>query len=192
MLLGVAQGQDALTSRSIKYNFEPFKISGFSQQGDITYIQLYSLDKNKVGNFEIPTSSLLRFKYDDSTHITGHVESLLLTREEDFKYASELCLKGMQDARANYKLYRASATGTLFLSILSPVLGLACAIPASLTPPRIENLGLPNVDMLHEDIYFQAYQKEAWRKKNVRNWMNFGIGFGIHIGILFTVLSFVH
>lgn len=190
-LNGQVMAQDAVPSSKSVPHFAPLDMSGFTVQGKTTYFKVFDPDKSKTFTFKIPTTSFKRFLYHDSVHVNGRMEDLLLERPEDFDYAARLCLAGKRDANIHYKMYRASATGTLFLSVLSPVLGLACALPASLTPPRIENLGLPDVDMLHEDIYFQAYQKEAWRKKNIHNWINFGIGFGIHAGILFSILSFV-
>lgn len=189
--VGRAFAQDAVPSSNTMPNFAPLDVSGFTEKGTMTIFKVFEPEKEQTLTFKIPTASLKRFLYHDSIHVNGRMETLFLERPEDFDYVARLCLDGRRDAQTHYKMWRASATGTLFLSIVSPVFGLACALPASLTPPRIENLGLPDVDMLHEDIYFQAYQKEAWRKKNVRNWINFGIGFGIHAGILFSVLSFV-
>ncbi|MEG1498053.1 MAG: hypothetical protein RRX93_02540 [Bacteroidales bacterium] len=186
------QAQDPFTDRSAAFKFTPLRVSNFSQKGNITRIKLYNTNPKLGGTFDIPNSSLFRFAYNDSLHVFGRVKPLILTQADDFKYAADLCLKAKIDCKNHYKMFRASATGTLFLTILSPIAGLACAIPSSLTPPRIENLGLPDVDMLQEDIYFQAYRSEATRIKNKRNWMNFGIGFGIHIGVLFGVLALVH
>lgn len=190
-LSGRVWAQDAVPSSKSVPHFAPLDISGFTVQGNTTVFKVFEPEKQLNLTFKIPTASLKRFMYKDSIHVDGHLENLLLERPEDFNYVAQLCLDGRRDAKIHYKMYRASATGTLFLSIISPVFGLACALPASLTPPRIENLGLPDIDMLHEDIYFHAYQKEAWRKKNIHNWINFGIGFGIHAGILFSILSFV-
>lgn len=190
-LNGRAVAQDAVPSSKSVPHFAPLDVSGFTVQGNTTVFKVFEPEKAQTFTFKIPTASLKRYLYKDSIHVDGHMETLFLERPKDFDYVAQLCLAGRHDARTHYKMYRASATGTLFLSILSPVFGLACALPASLTPPRIENLGLPDVDMLHEDIYFQAYKKEAWRKKNIHNWINFGIGFGIHAGILFSILSFV-
>ena len=190
-LSGRAVAQDAVPSSQSVPHFAPLDVSGFTVQGKTTVFKIFDPVKEQALTFRIPTSSLKRYLYKDSIHVDGHLETLFLEQPEDFNFVAQLCLDGRRDAQTHYKMYRASATGTLFLSIISPVFGLACALPASLTPPRIENLGLPDVDMLHEDIYFQAYQKEAWRKKNIHNWINFGIGFGIHAGILFSILSFV-
>lgn len=190
-LNGRAVAQDAVPSSKSVPHFAPLDVSGFTVQGNTTVFKIFEPEKEQTYTFKIPTTSLKRYFYKDSIHVDGHLETLFLEKPEDFDYVAQLCLNGRRDAQIHYKMWRASATGTLFLSIVSPVFGLACALPASLTPPRIENLGLPDVDMLHEDIYFQAYQREAWRKKNVRNWINFGIGLGIHAGILFSIFSFL-
>lgn len=191
MSLSSVSAQDAVPSLQSVPKFAGSNITGFTVQGGQTVFKVFDTIMEQHLTFRIPTESLKRFFYNDSIHVNGRLESLILERPEDFDYVARLCLDGRRDARIHYKMWKPSATGTLVLSVISPVLGLACALPASLTKPRIENLGLPDVDMLHEDIYFQAYQKEAWRKKNVANWISFGIGFGIHAGAIFAIMSFV-
>lgn len=191
MSLSSVSAQDAVPSLQSVPKFAGSNITGFTVQGGQTVFKVFDTIMEQHLTFRIPTESLKRFFYNDSIHVNGRLESLIPERPEDFDYVARLCLDGRRDARIHYKMWKPSATGTLVLSVISPVLGLACALPASLTKPRIENLGLPDVDMLHEDIYFQAYQKEAWRKKNVANWISFGIGFGIHAGAIFAIMSFV-
>jgi hypothetical protein len=164
-------------------------MSSFIQQNGTTTINLLSPDLHISGIVTIPDGVLNKYEYPDTSTVFGELKTLNLMKPNDFGYVVDICLKAKKDSRQHYKMYQASSLGTLFLTMVNPLAGLACAIPSSVTPPRIENMGIANIDMLQEDIYFQTYRKEALRIKNRKIWTNFGIGFGINIGITFGVLA---
>jgi hypothetical protein len=170
---------------------QPFSMSSFVQENGITTINLLSSDPNITGLVTIPDGVLNKYEYPDTSTVFGQLKTLNLMKPNDFRYVVDICSKAKKDSRKYYKMYHAASLGTLFLTIVNPLAGLACAIPASVTPPKIENMGISDIDMMQEDIYFQTYRKEALRTKNRKIWTNFGIGFGINVGITFGVLALV-
>ncbi|MDR0762877.1 MAG: hypothetical protein LBF01_00065 [Bacteroidales bacterium] len=168
---------------------QSFSMSSFMQENGITTINLLSSDPHITGIVTMPDGVLNRYEYPDTSTVFGELKTLNLMKPTDFSYVVDICSKAKKDSRKHYKMYQASSLGTLFLTIVNPLAGLACAIPSSITPPRIENMGLSDIDMLQEDIYFQTYRKEALRIKNRKIWTNFGIGFGINVGITFGLLA---
>lgn len=188
-LYGTIHSQESFSGRFGDYRFKNEKVSNFFVEDNMVKLNLYGDTPELSGNFTIPSDLMFRYVYTDSNSVIGKMEPIFLANKKDFDYVSGICLQAKMDCKANYKMWKASCVGTLFASILSPVASLAIAIPASQTPPRIENLGLTDVDMLQEDIYFHTYRKEAQRLKNKRIWTAYGIGLGIHVGIIFGVLT---
>ncbi len=195
MLLGVSvfcgksAAQDAFRSYTRSFGFEPLRKSQYFMQDGQLRLSLYGPDKASSGKFVIPSDLLFRYAYTDSNSVIGQMEPLVMARPQDFDYVSEICLKAQADCRAQYKMWKGSTIGTFFLTLVNPVAGLAVAIPASLTPPRMENLGLSDVDMLQEGIYFHTYREEARKLKSKRAWTAYGIGLGIHVGAIFGLMA---
>lgn len=94
-----------------------------------------------------------------------------------------LYMKGVGDAQTFYTRYRPAGTGTLIVSLLSPLAGLIPAIACSSTPPKIKNLGIPNSPYSSDPHYLMGYKAEAKKKKSRKVWKNFGIAFGINLGL---------
>ncbi|MDR1973490.1 MAG: hypothetical protein LBQ31_02325 [Bacteroidales bacterium] len=174
---------------SLNNQKQSFGMSSFMQENGTTTISLLSSDPKITGIVTMPDGILNKYEYPDTSTVFGDLKTLNLMKPNDFGYVLDICTKAKKDSRKYYKMYQASSMGTLFLTIVNPIAGLACAIPSSLTPPKIENMGLSDIDMLQEDIYFQTYRKEALRVKNRKIWTNFGIGFGINVGITFGLLA---
>ncbi len=168
-----------------------FSMQTFMQHDGITTINLLSSGPHVTGAVTIPDGILNKYEYPDSSTVFGELKPLNLMKPVDFAYVADICSQAKLDSRKYYKMYQAASLGTLFLTMVNPIAGLACAIPSSLTPPKIENMGISNIDMLQEDIYFQTYRKEALRIKNRKIWTNFGIGLGINVGITFGILALV-
>ncbi len=190
-LPAVVSAQDAFFSNEKSFHFKPLRQSSCFIQGDEVRLNLYGADKAHSGKFRIPTELMYRYIYTDTVSVIGKLDPLVMARVEDFAYVSEICLKAQADCRLNYKTWKASTFGTLCLTIVNPVAGLALAIPTTMTPPRIENLGMSDVDMLQEDIYFYTYRREAKKLKSKRAWAAYGIGLGVHLGIVFGIIAAV-
>lgn len=96
--------------------------------------------------------------------------------------------KGQNDARIYYKSYKAAGTVTLLTSLLSPLVGLVPALACSLTPPNDENLDYPSHEKMKNSDYSQGYKNRAKKTKSGKVWMNWGIGFGVNVALIFLLL----
>jgi len=94
-----------------------------------------------------------------------------------------LYMKGVGDAQTFYSRYTPAGTGTLIVSLLSPLAGLIPAIACSSTPPKVKNLGMPYSSYSTNPHYLMGYKAEAKKKKSRKVWKNFGIAFGINLGL---------
>lgn len=166
-------------------SYQPF----FKERNGYVDITLYDTLIQKTKVYKIPKTSLYKYKYSPTPDIRGAMQPLVLGNVEDLAYVVSICRKAEFDCRQNYTLYKASGVASFFTSLVTPVAGLAYTIPTSLKPPRVENLGIPGVDMMQDDIYYQVYRRQALEKKSKINWICFGVGSAVHVGILFTVLS---
>ncbi|MDE6493050.1 MAG: hypothetical protein K2L50_00510 [Bacteroidales bacterium] len=189
MAVSPSKAQDPFSPGAHTFRFDPTKKSNYLLKDDQLKLNLYDAQAGRSGKFTIPVNLLYRYIYTDTASVIGQLDPLIMARPQDFAYLSDICFKAQEDCKLHYKMWQGAAIGTLFFTILSPVASLSVAVPTSLTPPRIENLGLSDVDMLQEGLYFHTYRKEAARLKSKRIWTAYGIGFGIHVGILFGILS---
>jgi len=141
----------------------------------------------RINNFTLHKSNLFEFVYD-SYNPMGRLVSVDLADTAALFRVGEIYVRGKYGAQKNYTMYRAPAVTTLVLSAIpfaGPVLGAAFAVPVSRTPVRIENLGHPDMPLLDHRLFYQGYAEEARRIKARRVWLNFGIGFGICLGVIF-------
>lgn len=143
----------------------------------------------EMSHYKFKEKDLYRYKYVDTTSVFGTLSLLNLNDNTDVAFFSSLCDAAKKDANTYYKMYKAPAYGTLALTSLAAPIGLAVAFPAAKTTPKIENLGMPNLDLLHERIYYQTYSQEAKKIKAKKVWTCFGIGVGINLGIIFGILA---
>lgn len=90
-------------------------------------------------------------------------------------------VKGQRDAEANYKKYSGAGTGTLFTSLLSPLVGLIPAIACSSTTPKEINLGAPKSELLAQEEYYLGYTQKAKKIKSRKVWTNWAVGFGVNL-----------
>ncbi|MCM1041180.1 MAG: hypothetical protein NC396_01955 [Bacteroides sp.] len=185
------KAQDPFSTRAATFRFDPARKSNYFLKENELRLNIYGTDAQSTGRFVVPATDLFRYTYTDTASVLGYVKPIIPALPSDFKYITDICLKAKADCRIHYKMWKASTFGTLFFTIVSPVASLSVAVPASLTPPRIENLGLSDVDMLQDELYFGTYRREAKRLKSKRIWTAYGIGFGIHVGILFGIISAV-
>ncbi len=93
----------------------------------------------------------------------------------------DLLVKGQRDAEAHYKKYKGAGTATLFVSLLSPLVGLLPAITCSATTPKEQNLGYPQANLFAQRDYYQGYTKKAKKIKQRKVWGNWAIGLGVNI-----------
>jgi len=99
------------------------------------------------------------------------------------RVADSLYQRGAADASIYYKGYRAAKTGTLIGSIYFPM-GLIPAFACSSAPPKRENLGFRDENLMHNPSYFSGYTEKAHEIKRKKVWQGFAIGTGIFFGIM--------
>ncbi len=141
----------------------------------------------KTNHFSLLKTNMFEFLYD-SIRPMGHFVSVDFSDTASIFRVAELYVRGKYGAQRNYKMYTPPSVTTLVLTaipLVGPVLGAAFAVPASLTTPKIQYLGHPEVPLVEHRLYYQGYADEARRIKARRVWLNFGVGLGICLGTMF-------
>ena len=141
----------------------------------------------RMNNFVLLQRNMFEFVYDSISPL-GRVIPVNMADSAAVFRVGEIYVRGKYGADKNYKMYTPPAVTTLILSAIpfaGPVLGAAFAVPASLTPVKIQNLGHPDMPLVEHRLFYQGYAEEARRIKARRIWLNFGIGFGICLGTMF-------
>ena len=110
---------------------------------------------------------------------------IILGRTEPFLSDEELYNKGLRDGNIYYSKYRGAGTVTLLTSLLlNGLFGLIPAIPFSLAPPKMKNLGYPSSELIANPSYYDGYMAAAKKKKRKMVWINWGIGTAISTAII--------
>jgi len=137
--------------------------------------------------FTLHRSNMFEFVYDSNAPL-GRLVFADFSDTASILRLGEIYLLGRLAAREHYRGFRPAATTALFLSAVpfaGPVLGASFAIPASVTPVRIENLGHPDVPLIDHRLFYHGYTAEARRIKSRRIWLNLGIGVGVSLATVF-------
>ncbi|MEO5571397.1 MAG: hypothetical protein ABIS37_10770 [Bacteroidia bacterium] len=101
----------------------------------------------------------------------------------------ELFAKGQLDASRYYRGYKAAGTGTLIISLFSPIAGLIPAIACSSSKPIRENLQYPNVEIMKNTNYYNGYINKAKKIKKRKVLTNWEIGLGVNLITLLIISS---
>jgi hypothetical protein len=91
--------------------------------------------------------------------------------------SQELAFRGEQDAN-NYYRGRNSGKGWVFATcvLTTPVVALIPAIACSLTPPSEINMNIPPTEVAQNQLYRDAYKKQAHKIKQRKVMANLGYG----------------
>jgi len=92
-----------------------------------------------------------------------------------------LYVQGQTDATRFYDGYKGAGTGTLIISLLSPLVGLIPAIACSATKPAEVNLGYPDSHLYHNPDYQRGYMRQAKKIKSSKVWTNWFVAFGVNV-----------
>jgi hypothetical protein len=95
---------------------------------------------------------------------------------------------GKADARQYYHRYTGAGTGTLIVSLISPLVGLLPATICSISDPDDTHLGYPTPEFMNNKDYAKGYMRQAKRIKSGKVWMNWAIAFGVNV-LLVAMLS---
>jgi hypothetical protein len=100
-----------------------------------------------------------------------------------------LYLKGKQDALKYYGDYIHAGTGTLVISLLSPLAGLVPAIACGNTEPKEKNLNYHDAELIKNSDYHKGYVQSAWKIKQHKVWTNWKIALAVNIGAALLILT---
>ncbi|WP_299760712.1 hypothetical protein [uncultured Pontibacter sp.] len=192
-LCSALQAQDVITKRTgekveakvLEVSNSEIKYKRFSHQDGPTYI----LPKSEITviTYEDKTSEVFELDSQPSPEAMASakvatpdapavvVEPALATSGLDM-YA-----KGQVDGKQYYDGYKAAGTGTLIVSLLSPIVGLVPAAISSAVSPKEENWDAPASQLLQDADYKSGYKKSARKKKAGKVWTNWGIGLGVNL-----------
>jgi len=102
--------------------------------------------------------------------------------------ANELVYRGRQDALMYYK-GQGTLWGTAGATFLFPPAGLVTGIITASVRPNIDATFNPNMQLMQEPVYRDAFQKQAHRRKVGKAAAGFGIGMGglVLLGLMLGV-----
>lgn len=150
----------------------------------------YKKYENPEGpSYVIPIADVSVIKYQNGTVDTFNLVQHLNSSTEFKPMDIELFKKGQMDAARYYDGYRGAVTGTLLVSLLSPIVGLVPAIACSSTRPREINLNYPSAELFKKDDYRQGYKNKSFNIKSRKVWTNWTIAFGVNVVLAFLLLS---
>jgi len=148
-------------------------------------VEIKQIELNEIKYSSLTGGVVLSINKEEVDYIAYNDGYKLKVNEKDTllsKYApKELYLQGINDAQHYYEGYRGAATGTLVVSLLSPLVGLIPAIACSATTPLEKNLQYPDSKLYHDIDYQRGYVKQAKKIKSGKVWRNWGIAFGVNV-----------
>ncbi len=188
-----AAGQDILVKRNgDEINAKVLRITS----GEITYrLTADPLDSAAatVAEQSIARGEVFMIKYGNGTKEVFDDENpddekLMATLPVSYepplrRNNMEMYQRGKIDAMSYYRGYKGAATGTMIVSLLSPLAGLAPAIACSAAPPQERSLQYPSYDHFKDANYQHAYRQQARRMKVGRVWRSWGIGLGVNLAL---------
>jgi hypothetical protein len=184
-----------ITVFTFNFTYSQDKIFLKSKENIETKILEINVDEvkyKKYSNLEGPTFTILKSDIHMIIYENGESEifkNQLINDEISLNKSDEnMFSKGQRDASLYYKGYKGAGTGTLFTSLLSPIVGLIPAIATSSTQPNYNNLSFPDEKLMENSDYFMGYTKKAKKIKQGRVWTNWAIGFGANL-VAILILS---
>jgi hypothetical protein len=137
------------------------------------------VSKNIISDSNAFDSKAIDSKAIDSKVIDGN--GILNSSNKD------MFILGQFDATHYYKGYRGASTGTLVVSLLSPLVGLIPAIACSSTTPKLKNLDYPDSQIFQKIDYQRGYISQSKKIKSKKVWRNWSIALGVNV--ILVVLS---
>jgi hypothetical protein len=151
----------------------------------------------RFDNLEGPThitlvSDVFMIRYENGTEGIFNVEKTAPSATPaitPYVSTEKQYFKGQNDAERYYKGYKGAGTGTLVVSLISPLVGLIPAIACSATSPKELNLNYPDAELMRNDEYQKGYKAKAKKIKQGKVWKNFGIAFGVNLLLVLALGS---
>lgn len=140
-------------------------------------------------------ADVLMIRYENGTKGIFNVEKAELSTTTAETTVStpvsteNLFYKGQNDAVRYYNGYKGAGTGTLVVSLLSPIAGLIPAILCSASAPKERNLNYPDAQLMSKDEYYTGYKFKAKKIKQGKVWTNWGIALGVNVFLILALSS---
>jgi hypothetical protein len=178
----IAYSQDVITKKTSE------DIQAKVLEVTTTEIKYKKFDNPTGPTYTLLRSEVLMIRYENGTKDVFNEEKKIVmidTVSVQTQSGSDLFIQGQTDASRYYNGYREAGTGTLLISLLSPLVGLIPAIACSSTQPKEINLNYPKADLMKKADYNNGYSQKSRKIKQGKVWTNWGIAFGAN---LFAVL----
>lgn len=165
--------------------------NGEEIRGRVTEIGVSTISYKKLSNpdgpqYNVEKEQVSAIRYENETvEVFDEGSDKSTTEKSDVDYF----IKGQLDADRYYVNYKTASTSTLFVSLLSPLVGLIPAIATSATPPKEINLGYPSSELYEINDYRRGYQLRARKIKSRQVWTNWGIAFGVNLVLVIALAS---
>lgn len=135
-----------------------------------------------IKSIQIENDTLLKFDFipNNDTEIVVVPKRTIVSPSSEF-------LKGYKDGRNQFCNYKLAANGTFFATMIAGgIPGLAPAIGCGSVAPSSDLLQINSNDSVD---YINGYIAGAKSKKATRIWMNWGIGYAVHLGVIFIAVQ---
>lgn len=169
LILGV-NAQDVITKKN-----------GDDIKAKVLEITLTELKYKNFNNLDGPIISIAKsdvifVKYENGTKDVFAEEKIANTSNPSGMDNEKLALVGKADARRYYKGYSGAGGGTLLTGLFAgSILALVPAIATSSSAPKESNLQYPNINLVNNPSYVNAYRQEAFKIKKHKIWNNYFI-----------------
>ena len=153
-----------------------------------TEIKYKKIDNLDGPVFSMPKSDVLMIRYENGTKDIFVEEKTNETISTPDLSGDKLYKQGQSAAIKNYRGYTGAGTGTLIVSLLSPLVGLIPAVACSSTPPKDKNLNYPNTELMKKPDYYNGYTQKSKKMKQSKVWTNWGFALAVNM-VLVLVFS---
>lgn len=162
------------------------KKSGEDIQAKVLEVTTSEIKYKKSDNlngpiFSILKSEVLLVRYENGTKDMFVEENWEETISPVSLSIEDSYNQGRLDASKYYDGYKGAGTGTLVVSLISPLVGMVPAIACSSTQPKDINLNYPNSEMMKNFDYYNGYTQKSRKIKQGKVWKNWGIAFGVNL-----------
>jgi hypothetical protein len=152
-----------------------------------TEIKYKKFDNQDGPAFTLLRSDVLMIRYENGTKDIFNEEPKSVAVSPAAN--ANLYLQGKMDADTYYEGYKGAGTGTLLVSLISPLIGLIPAIVCSSTRPRDQKLMYPDADLMKNVNYHNGYTQRAKKVKSKKVWKNWLIAFGVNVVLAIALQS---
>ncbi len=154
-----------------------------------TEIKYKKFDDSNGPTVTILKSDVLMVRYQNGTKDIFNEEKKNEIVSTQTQSSDDLFIQGQSDASKYYEGYKGAGTGTLIVSLVSPLVGLIPAIACSSTQPQEINLNYPDGNLMKKSDYYNGYTQKSKKIKQGKVWTNWGIAFGVNLVAVLVLAS---